>query len=156
MIDDTLEILPKADLLVAVLKARFQTHIKNKVKLCQQKNMCLSWTSKNLALVAAWMIVVSHLKEDILCLDESKCLLANPISNKFLVCSNEELSYHGCYLFHNRNKMLGYEVVVPPARVELASVFVLTWSKQSVIETMVTLGSITLFHQRQVYVQLRW
>ncbi len=66
--------------------------------------MCLSWASKNLALVAAWMIVASHLKEDILCLDESKCLFANPISNKFLVCSNKELSYHGCYLFHNRNK----------------------------------------------------
>jgi hypothetical protein len=51
------------------------------------------------------MIVASHLKEDISCLDESKCLLANPIScNKFLVCSNEELSYLGCYLFHNRNE----------------------------------------------------
>jgi hypothetical protein len=104
MTDDILEILPKADLLFAMLKARFQTHIKNKVKLCQQKNMCLSWASKNLALVAVWMIVASHLKEDISCLDESKCLLANPISNKFLVCSNKELSYHGCYLFHNRNK----------------------------------------------------
>jgi hypothetical protein len=51
-----------------------------------------------------WMIVASHLKEDISCLDESKCLLANPIGNKFLVCSNEELLYLGCYLFHNRNE----------------------------------------------------
>jgi hypothetical protein len=50
MMDDTSEILPKADLLFAMLKARFQTHIKNKVKLCQQKNMCLSWASKNLDL----------------------------------------------------------------------------------------------------------
>jgi hypothetical protein len=78
--------------------------ISKTMKLCQQKNMCLSWASKNLALVASWMIVASHLKEDILCLDESKCLLANLISNKFLVCSNKELFYHGCYLFHNWNE----------------------------------------------------
>ncbi len=62
MTDDTSEILPKADLLFAMIKACFQTHFKNKTKLCQQKNMCLSWASKNLALVAAWMIVASHLK----------------------------------------------------------------------------------------------
>ena len=41
---------------------------------------------KNLALVACWMIVACHLKEDISCLDESKCLLADPSGNKFLVC----------------------------------------------------------------------
>ncbi len=104
MAGDTLEILPKADLLFAMLKACFQTHIKHKVKLCQQTNMCLFWANKNLALVAAWMIVASHLKEDISYLDESKCLLVNPNSNKFLVCSNEELFYHGCYLFHNRDE----------------------------------------------------
>jgi hypothetical protein len=88
MTDDTSEILPKADLLFAMLKARFQTH-KKQGEAMPAENMCLSWASKNLALVATWMIVASHLKEDILCLDESKCLLANPISNKFLVCSNK-------------------------------------------------------------------
>jgi hypothetical protein len=34
-------------------------------------------------------------KEDISCLDESKCLLLNPSGKKFLVCLREELSYLG-------------------------------------------------------------
>jgi hypothetical protein len=99
-----LEILKKADLLFVMLSSRFLTHVKRKVKLCQQSNRCLPWASKNLALVASWMIVTLHVKEDISCLDESKCLLANPGNNRFLVCLNKELSYLGCYLHYNQNK----------------------------------------------------
>ncbi len=50
------------------------------------------------------MIVASHLKEDISCLDKSKCLLANPCGNNFLVCSNKELNQLGCYLHCNCNE----------------------------------------------------
>jgi hypothetical protein len=50
------------------------------------------------------MIVASHLKEDISCLDESKCLLANPCGNNFLVCLNEELNQLGCYPHYNCNE----------------------------------------------------
>ena len=46
------EILNKADLLFVLLKACFHTHVKRKVKPCQQSNRCLSWANKNLALVA--------------------------------------------------------------------------------------------------------
>ena len=74
------------------------------MKVCQQSNRCLAWAKKNLALVACWMIVACHLKEDISCLDESKCLLADPSGNKFLVCSNEELNQLGSYLHYNRNE----------------------------------------------------
>ena len=98
------DVLKKADLLFVMLSSHFQNHVKRKVKVCQQSNRCLAWAKKNLALVACWMIVACHLKEDISCIDESKCLLANPSGNKFLVCSNEELQQLGCYLHYNRNE----------------------------------------------------
>jgi hypothetical protein len=50
------------------------------------------------------MIVALHVKEDISCLDESKCLLANPGNNRFLVCSNKVLSHLGCYLHYKQNE----------------------------------------------------
>ena len=59
-------------------------------------------------LVASWMIIASHVKEDISCLDESKCLLANPGNNRFLVCSNEELSHLGCYLHYNQKEYIWF------------------------------------------------
>jgi len=98
-----LDILKKADLLFVMFSSRFRTHVKRKVKPCQQPNKFLPWAGKNLALVASWMIVALHVKEDISCLDESKCLLANPGNNRFLVCSNKELSHLGCYLHYNQN-----------------------------------------------------
>ena len=39
-------------------------------------------------------------------LDESKCLLADPSGNQFLVCSNEELNQLDCYLRYNRNESI--------------------------------------------------
>jgi hypothetical protein len=98
------EVLKKADLLFVMLSSCFQTHVKWKVKACQQSNRCLPWAKKNLALVACWMIVACYLKEDISCLDKSKCLLEDPSGNKFLVCSNEALNQLGCYLHYNRNE----------------------------------------------------
>ena len=55
-----LDILKKANLLFVMISSRFQTHVKRKVKPCQQSNKCLPWASKNLTLVASWMIVASH------------------------------------------------------------------------------------------------
>jgi hypothetical protein len=92
------------------------------VKPCQQSNRCLPWARKNLALVASWLIIASHVKEDISCLDESKCLFANPGNNRFLVYLNKELSHLGCYLHYNQNKTFGFEVLVPLVRVDLANV----------------------------------
>ena len=97
------DLLKKADLLFIMRSSRFQIHMKWKVKACQWSNRCLAWAKKNLALVAHWLVVACHLKEDISCLDESKCLLADPSGNKFLVCSNEELNQLGCYLYYNCN-----------------------------------------------------
>jgi hypothetical protein len=36
------EVLKKADLLFVMLSSRFQTHVKRKVKVCQQSNRCLA------------------------------------------------------------------------------------------------------------------
>ena len=87
-----------------MLSSRFQTHVKLKVKPCQQSNRCLPWANTNLALDASWMIVALHVKEEISCLDESKCLQTNTSNNRFLVCLNKELSHLGWYLHYNQNK----------------------------------------------------
>ena len=42
-------------------------------------------------LLVGWLLHAIW-RKDISCLDESKCLLADPSGNKFLVCSNEELT----------------------------------------------------------------
>ena len=103
------------------------------------------------------MIVASHLKEDISCLDESKCLLVNPIGNKFLVCSNEELSYLGCYLFHNRNEDAWIQSgsATGVGGIGKASIFILILSEQDVIGMTMTLASITVSHPSQVHILLR-
>jgi hypothetical protein len=43
------DVLKKADLIFVLLKARFQTHVKRKVKPCQQSNRCLLWARKKSA-----------------------------------------------------------------------------------------------------------
>ena len=42
-----------------------------------------------------------HAKRNISCLDESECLLFN--QTKFLLCSNNESTLFGCYLFFDEN-----------------------------------------------------
>jgi hypothetical protein len=101
MSDTDLERLGKADSLYLRLQSRLRAHMKTKVKLCQRQSKCLSWASKNLALVSAWMILTGHVKDDISCLDDSKCLLALPYGNKFLPCYNDELLCPGCYLYYD-------------------------------------------------------
>jgi len=93
-----------ADLLYIRLKSRLQIHINVRVRPEQQTHPCLSWAKKNLAIVAAWMIVASQLKNDITHIDNSRCLVASPTACQFLLCSNSELySRHGCYLHYDRN-----------------------------------------------------
>jgi hypothetical protein len=72
--------LAMADLLYIRLKSRLQIHINIRVRPEQQTHPCLSWAKKNLAVVAAWMIVASQLKNDITHIDNSRCLLASPVA----------------------------------------------------------------------------
>ena len=50
------------------------------------------------------MVYFGHIKKDISCLDETKCLLANPNMNKFLMCSEQTKNFFGCYLFFDMNE----------------------------------------------------
>lgn len=99
----TSEILQQADCLFTHLKARLRTHIKTRVMPDQWNNKCLRWAQKNLAIVAAYMVIFDHVVPDVTCLDESSCLLKQPSCNNFLTCSNEESTQVGCYLHFNRN-----------------------------------------------------
>lgn len=103
MDERTVEQLAKSDLLLSKLQFRLKSHIKRKVKITQQNNKCLGWASRNMAAVAAYMIVACHVKEDISCLDDSKCLLSKPDGDHFLLCHNDELNLQGCYLHFDTN-----------------------------------------------------
>ena len=63
-----------------------------------QRIYCLIWARKNLAAVAAWMVMFGQLKNNISHLNESKCLLAKPDGNYYLM-SNAQADLWGCYLF---------------------------------------------------------
>ena len=99
----TAKLAQKADLLFAMLQMRCRSHIKRKVMPAQRSYYCLPWAMKNLAVVAAYMVYFDHLKIDISCLDESRCLLAKPSQNVFLLVSNIEGTNFGCYLFFDTN-----------------------------------------------------
>jgi len=129
------DVLKKADLLFFMLSSRFQNHVKRKVKVCQQSNRCLAWAKKNLVLVACWMIVACHLKEDISCIDKSKCLLANPSGNKFLVCSNEELQKQ-----HRLIEMMMTHISITPFHQNRVHVQILTRRKDTLKTLLCTLG----------------
>jgi len=101
---NTNQLLIKADLLFEMYHHRFRSHIKRRVKVSQQSHWCFSFAMTNLAVCAAWKVIVQHLKNDISCLDESECLLANPGDNQYLLCANVELTLFGCYLTHCTNK----------------------------------------------------
>ena len=106
MSDTDRKLLGKADSLYLRLQSRLRVHIKTKVKSCQRQSKCLSWAFNNLALVSAWMILTGHVKDDISCLGDSKCLLAMPNGNKFLPCYNNKLLCPGCYLYYDTNNFV--------------------------------------------------
>ena len=98
------EVLLKADCLYSILASRLRSHTQTRVIPAQRKNKCLNWARKNLALVAAYMIIADHIITDISCIDESSCIIKPPMSNSFLLCANEELAHLGCYLHYDTNK----------------------------------------------------
>ncbi|KAL7536957.1 hypothetical protein ACHAXR_007505 [Thalassiosira sp. AJA248-18] len=101
--EETTNLLCKADLLAPMLQTRFRSHIKRRVKPAQQEHWCLDFAMANLVVVAAYMVLVRHTKNDISCLDDSQCLLAKPDDNNMLLCTNIERTLYGCYLFFNDN-----------------------------------------------------
>jgi len=49
--------------------------------------------------VAAYMILFGHVKRDISRIGDTQCLLVQSHTNKYLVCTNDEGTLHGCYLY---------------------------------------------------------
>ena len=92
----------KVDMLFEKLQVRLGGHISRKVRPTQQSHYVWKWARKNLAIVTVWMVIVSHVKDNIAVLDESKCLLS-PQKNRFFLCTNIESELFGCYLFFDTN-----------------------------------------------------
>ena len=105
----------KADLFFALLLVRLRSHIKKKVDPTLHNNKCLPWAERNLAIVAAYAIIVGHIKGHIGGQDESKCLLRHPgTCNNFLPAANAPLSNFGCFCILILQRRRGLEVEVPP------------------------------------------
>jgi len=127
IVDDAL--CKKADLLLSLLHTRLAWHTRNRVLLSNQEHWCLEWARRNFAVVAAYMVLLNHIKRDISRIRETKCLLAPPNSitatpasetpippstaapltrgysaaANFLFCTNSEARRQGCYLHFNVN-----------------------------------------------------
>ena len=93
----------KADRLFSALRGRLRTRIQLRGMVeSKREYWCLVWAEKNLSVVAAYMVLFGHVKEDIYCLSEMSCLLS-PSPNNFLLCTNAEADLQGCYLYRDTN-----------------------------------------------------
>jgi hypothetical protein len=93
----------KADLLVKILRGRLQKLMdKRNVHPDRRGHWAIKLANKNLSLVAAYMVFLDHVKEDLSRLDESKSLLTPCINrfSKLQSCNEEE---KGSYLYYDTN-----------------------------------------------------
>ncbi len=92
-----------ADLLVTMLRDRFQEHVKSQIK---EKSRRTHWSMKlaynNLAVNAALMVLSKHIKMDLSCLSETDSLLATN-TNNFFQCTQFP-NREGAYLYFDRNR----------------------------------------------------
>ena len=110
------DLAKKSDLLLSHLHSRLKAHISSdRIPLSKKEHWCLEWARKNLSVVAAYMVLLDHVKKDISCISHSKCLLAKPnggslvthgssTSSNFLLCTNTEALRQGCYLYYDTNE----------------------------------------------------
>ena len=68
----------------------------------KRKHWSLKWAMKNLSQVASIMVLSSHVKEDIDCLDRQSCLLGTIFQFK-MVSELENNDLQGSYLYHDLN-----------------------------------------------------
>ena len=95
----------KADLLLKILRERYNTHLKTRVASpTKRKHWSLDLAFESLSVVAAIMILSNHLKMDIDCLCDTDCLLATHAST-FVPCQDvTSVNRQGAYLYFNTNK----------------------------------------------------
>ena len=99
--DDTVK---KATLLCSLLRTRLHSdRYLRRVKLEKRLHWCLEWAAENLSIFAAYMVLFGHVKKNIACLGELRCLLAKPNGNNFLMATNSEGKLFGGYLVFDTN-----------------------------------------------------
>ena len=98
--------IKKADILQKILLTRLEKHIRRRiVEEKKRDHWCLKWAERNMAQVAAIMIILNHVKDDCECLDEQITLLKS--SNFFVSANSDEMKNgkHGAYLYFDANNM---------------------------------------------------
>ena len=94
----------KADQLMNILADRFQPYVKRRIQEpSKHTHWCLKLALKNLAVVAAHMVLCDHVKEDLRCLGELDELLAVNAAYRFEACSDHP-NREGTYLYHDINR----------------------------------------------------
>jgi len=94
------ELQTKADILVKMLRQRLKEHVKIRA-ISRTDHWVWKLSRKNLAVVAAYMILAGHTKSRIACIKEGGSLLS-PNANKFAPCRMQP-KHEGCYLFFDYN-----------------------------------------------------
>jgi hypothetical protein len=94
----------KATLLCHMLRTRMRSsRYMKRVKPERWNHWSLEWAAENMTIPAAYMVHFIHVKKNITCLGELRCLLAKPNTNNFFMASNEEGKLSGCYLGYDTN-----------------------------------------------------
>ena len=89
----------KGDFLVKLMKGRLKTLLKRCIETeAKQNHWALQLAFKNFAIVAAYMVVLDHVKNDLTCLDDTMSLLS-PNTDRFLLCNTSpNVKVHICIL----------------------------------------------------------
>ena len=97
------ETMAKVDLLVQLLRGRFKTHLRKRIKeKSRRTHWSMQFAYKNLSTVAAVMAMQQHLKENLRCLSEDDCMLAFDIE-RFDKCTDHP-DRQGAYLYYDTNR----------------------------------------------------
>ena len=99
------ELTKKADCLFNMLRWRLNSyHVPMRVPRAKHHHWSLKWAKKNLAIVAAYMVVFKHTKKDVSFIGEKLGILTQPNGNIFLSCTNDEADLFGAYLSYDSGK----------------------------------------------------
>jgi hypothetical protein len=106
MLVDDLTITPdmkkKGALLCKILRSRMSMLTKRIDDVERRSHWALKLAFKNLAAVAAYMVMVDHVSHDLSCLDESQPLLSHNCQ-KILLCESFP-TREGAYLYYDTNR----------------------------------------------------
>ena len=98
----TNEMKSKGDFLVKLMRGRLKTLLKRRIETEAKRNhWAIQLAFKNFAIVAAYMVVLDHVKSDLTCLDDTMSLLS-PNTDRFLLC-NTFPQREGAYLYFDTN-----------------------------------------------------